>query len=234
MINHEFNKVKITDGSEIDLYAAFPDRQGNFPAVIVLQETFGMSEHLRDVAEEFRKKGYAVVAPDLYGRITARLSANQIIKPTILLQYAVFIKDGLAADIKASYNWLLRQDKVIKDKVGCAGFFADGRVSFLTDAVLPYLAAVACFESGIGNFTGNASCLDSLLLFYGNEPEIQSTQSKVYDQINALKYPHHKYVSENVKAVNDNQSGNEDSAYSSFAAKKDRALTLSFFEKCLK
>ena len=234
MINHEFNKVKIADGSEIDLYAAFPDRCGNFPAVIILQETFGISEHLRDVAEKFRRKGYAVVAPDLYGRITARLSANQIIKPAILPQYAVFIKDGLAADVKASYNWLLQQDKVIKDRIGCAGFFSDGRVSFLADTVLSHLAAAAYFENGIGNFTGNAARLDSIMLFYGNEHEIQSTRSNVYDQINALKYPHHKHVSENVKAVNNNQFCNEDSAYSLFAAKKDWALTLSFFERCLK
>jgi carboxymethylenebutenolidase len=234
MINHKFNKVKVADGSEIDLYAAFPDRRGNFPAAILLQETFGISEHLRDVAEAFRKKGYAVVAPDLYGRITARLSTNQIIKSTILPQYAVFIKNGLAADIKASYNWLLQQDKVIKDKIGCAGFFSDGRVSFLADTILPHLAAAAFFENGIGDFTGNAPCLDSIMLFYGNEPEIQSTHNKVYDQVNALKHTHHKHVYEYITAGDNNQSCKEHSGYSSFAAKKDWALTLSFFEDRLK
>jgi carboxymethylenebutenolidase len=234
MINHGFNKVKVADGSEIDLYAAFPDRRRNFPAVILLQETFGVSEHLRDVAEEFRKKGYAVVAPDLYGRITARLSTNQIIRPTIPPQYAVFIKDGLAADIKASYNWLLQQDNVIKDKIGCAGFFSNGRVSFLADTALPYLAAAACFENGTGNFRGNAPCLDSILLFYGNEPEIQSTHNKVYDQVNALKHTHHKHACEYITAGDNNQSGKEHSGYSSLAAKEDWIMTLSFFEDCLK
>ncbi|HMG11298.1 MAG TPA: dienelactone hydrolase family protein [Mucilaginibacter sp.] len=224
----------MADSSEIDLYAAFPERQGDFPAVILLQETFGIPEHLRDVAEEFRKKGYAVVAPDLYGRITTRLSADQIIKPTILPRYAVFIKDGLAADIKASYNWLLQQDKVIKDKIGCAGFFSDGRVSFLAETVLPYLTAAAYFENGIGNFTGNASCLDGIMLFYGNEPEIQSTHSKVYDQVNALKRRYHKHVDEFITADDNNQSGNEHSGYSSLAAKEDWIMTLSFFEDCLK
>jgi len=234
MINHEFNKVKIADGSEIDLYAAFPDRRGDFPAVIILQEVFGIPEPMRDVAEKFCKKGYAVVAPDLFRRIAGRLSANQIVKPAIVPQYAVFIKDGLAADVKASYNWLLQQDKVIKDKIGCAGFFSDGRVSFLAGTIQPNLAAAACFEIGTGNFTGNSPCLDSIMLFYGNEQEIQFTQSRVYDQVNALGSPYHKHVSENVNAVNNNQCCNEDSAYSSFAAKKDWALTLSFFEKCLK
>ncbi len=173
MINHEFNKVKVADGSEINLYAAFPDRRGNFPALIILQEAFGISEPMRAVAEAFRKKGYAVVAPDLFRRITARLSADQLVKPATLPPYAVFIKDGLAADIKAVYNWLLQQDKVIKNKIGCAGFFSDGRVSFLADT---------------------AACLDNIMLFYGNE----------------------------------------DSNYSLYAAKKDWALTLSFFEHCLK
>jgi len=218
MINHEFNKIKVADGSEIDLYAAFPDRSGNFPAVIILQETFGISEHLSDVAEEFRKKGYAVVAPDLYGRITARLCANQIIKPVILPEYAVFIKDGLTADIKAAYHWLLQQDKVIKDKIGCAGFFADGRLSFLAEMTLPYLAA---------------SRLDSILLFYGNESERQSTHRKVYDQVNTLKYTRHQRACEFITA-DDHQSDKEHSGYSSLAAKEDWIMTLSFFEDRLK
>jgi carboxymethylenebutenolidase len=234
MINHGFNKVKVADGSEIDLYAAFPDHRGDFPAVILLQEAFGISEHMLDVAEEFRKKGFAVVAPDIYSRITRRLSTNQIVKPAIHPQYAVFIKDGLAADVKASYRWLLQQDQIIKDKIGCAGFFSDGRVSFLADTVLPHLAATACFENGIGNFTGNAPCLDSIMLFYGNEQEMQSTQSKVYDQVSALKHAQPKHVSENIQAVDNDQSCKEDPGCSSFAAINDWALTLSFFEDYLK
>jgi carboxymethylenebutenolidase len=174
------------------------------------------------------------VAPDLYSRITARLKANQIVKRAILPQYAIFIKDGLAADVKASYNWLLKQDKVIKDQIGCAGFFSDGRVSFLTDTVLPHLLAAAWFENGIGNFTGNAHCLDSIMLFYGNEPEIQSTHNEIYDQVNALKHANHKHLFEYITAVDHNQSCKEPSGYSSFAAKEDWALALSFFEDCLK
>jgi dienelactone hydrolase len=95
MNNHEFNKIKVADGSEIDLYAAFPTRRGSFPALIILQETFGISDHLCAVAEAFRKKGYAVAAPDLYGRLMAKLDTHQVIKPAILPPYAVFVKPQL-------------------------------------------------------------------------------------------------------------------------------------------
>ena len=66
MKNHEFNAVKISDGTEIELYAAFPEGGGKFPAIIVIQEAFGVTGHIRDISERLCSEGYAVVSPDIF------------------------------------------------------------------------------------------------------------------------------------------------------------------------
>lgn len=76
MTNHEFNTVAVADGTEMGLYVAFPEGQGSFPAIIVLQEGFGLTQHIRNVAERLCKEGYAVVAPELYHRTGHRVEAS--------------------------------------------------------------------------------------------------------------------------------------------------------------
>ncbi|HEY0298480.1 MAG TPA: dienelactone hydrolase family protein, partial [Arachidicoccus sp.] len=68
MKNHDFNTITVADGTEMELYTAFPDGAGPFPAIIVLQEAFGVTAHIRKVAEGYCKEGYAVVSPDLFHR----------------------------------------------------------------------------------------------------------------------------------------------------------------------
>ena len=49
-------------------YLAEPIGTGIFPAVVVLQEIFGVNAHIRDVTERFAKNGYMAIAPALYHR----------------------------------------------------------------------------------------------------------------------------------------------------------------------
>ena len=49
-------------------YYAMPGTGGPFPIVVVIQEIFGVHEHIKDVCRRFAKAGYLAVAPDLHGR----------------------------------------------------------------------------------------------------------------------------------------------------------------------
>jgi carboxymethylenebutenolidase len=60
-------KVKVKDG-EIPAYHAHPATGGPFAAVVVIQEIFGVHEHIKDVVRRFAKLGYFAVAPALYAR----------------------------------------------------------------------------------------------------------------------------------------------------------------------
>jgi carboxymethylenebutenolidase len=51
---------------ELDGYLALPDGDLPFPAVIVIQEIWGLDDHIKDVARRFANEGYVALAPDLY------------------------------------------------------------------------------------------------------------------------------------------------------------------------
>ena len=71
-----------SDGFEFDAYCceAEGDARGG---VIVVQEIFGVNEHIRDVVERFAALGYTTIAPSLYDRWNKGL--REIITQTIQL-----------------------------------------------------------------------------------------------------------------------------------------------------
>jgi carboxymethylenebutenolidase len=60
-------KMPVADGS-IPAYRAMPDKGGPFPTVLVIQEIFGVHEHIKDVCRRLAKAGYFAIAPELYAR----------------------------------------------------------------------------------------------------------------------------------------------------------------------
>ena len=60
-------KIPVRDG-EIPAYRAMPARGKNFPVALVVQEIFGVHEHIKDICRRFAKLGYLGIAPELYAR----------------------------------------------------------------------------------------------------------------------------------------------------------------------
>jgi carboxymethylenebutenolidase len=63
---HEL-KIPVPDG-EIPAYHAHPAKGKNFPIILVVQEIFGVHEHIRDLCRRLAKSGYYAIAPALYAR----------------------------------------------------------------------------------------------------------------------------------------------------------------------
>src|ERR1051325_9605718 len=57
---------------DLEAYLARPSGDGPFPAVIVIQEAFGLVDHIEDVTRRFAAEGYLALAPDLYTHDTVR------------------------------------------------------------------------------------------------------------------------------------------------------------------
>jgi len=55
-------------GGEMPGYRAMPKAGKSFPVVLVVQEIFGVHEHIKDVCRRFAKLGYLAIAPELYAR----------------------------------------------------------------------------------------------------------------------------------------------------------------------
>src|SRR5579871_421237 len=60
-------KIPVQDGT-VPAYRAAPDKGGPFPTVLVVQEIFGVHEHIKDVCRRLGKLGYLAIAPEMYSR----------------------------------------------------------------------------------------------------------------------------------------------------------------------
>src|SRR6476661_810738 len=60
-------RIPVKDG-EIPAYRAMPAGGRELPLLLVVQEIFGVHEHIRDVCRRLAKLGYMAVAPELYAR----------------------------------------------------------------------------------------------------------------------------------------------------------------------
>src|SRR5262245_4047634 len=70
----------------IPAYRAHPQSGGPFPVVIVVQEIFGVHEHIRDVCRRLAKTGYFAVAPALFARqgdVSGMSDIQRIIKEVV-------------------------------------------------------------------------------------------------------------------------------------------------------
>ncbi len=137
------------DGHPMPSYLARPDGDGPFPAVIVLQEIFGVNREVRRIAELFAGAGYAALAINYYHRTHPDL--NEPYTPEGLQQgFAAagkISRETLRADVAASIAYLEAQPFVRKGKIATIGFCFGGTVAFIT-ATLPGLSAAIPFYGG--------------------------------------------------------------------------------------
>ena len=102
-------------------YLARPD--GDAPGVVVIQEWWGLNDHIKDIAERFAAAGFAALAPDLY-RGQVATEPDEARKLAMELQFPQAIKD-----IQGAADYLLAQPFVQPKKVGVVGFCMGGRLT---------------------------------------------------------------------------------------------------------
>jgi carboxymethylenebutenolidase len=144
-------EVKIpTSGGDIPAYRAMPNSGGPFPVVLVVQEIFGVHEHIKDVCRRLAKLGYLAIAPELYARqgdVSKMTDINEIISKVVSK-----VPDAqVMADLDATVAWAEKSGKGEVDKLGITGFCWGGRVVWLYAAHSPRLkAGVAWYGRLVG------------------------------------------------------------------------------------
>ncbi len=131
--------IPVRDG-EIPGYSAMPEKGGKFPVIVVIQEIFGVHEHIRDVCRRFAKLGCLAVAPELYARQgdVSRLSDIQQIIETIVSK----VSDAqVLSDIDATIAWAQASGKGDISRLGITGFCWGGRIVWLYAAHNPRITA---------------------------------------------------------------------------------------------
>ena len=132
-------KIPVADG-EIPGYRAMPDKGGPFPVVLVVQEVFGVHEHIQDICRRFGKLGYLAVAPELYARqgdVSKMANTSDIVTKVVSK-----VPDAqVMADLDATAAWAQKSGKGNASKLGITGFCWGGRIVWLYAAHNPRLKA---------------------------------------------------------------------------------------------
>ncbi|WP_414583046.1 dienelactone hydrolase family protein [Scytonema sp. PCC 10023] len=144
-------KIPVKDG-EIPAYRAMPATGKNFPIVLVIQEIFGVHEHIQDVCRRFAKLGYVAIAPELFVRQgdVSKLSSVDEIR-----QVVAKVPDAqVLSDLDATTEWAVKSAQGNAGKLGITGFCWGGRITWLYSAHNPKVkAGVAWYGRLVGDAT---------------------------------------------------------------------------------
>lgn len=109
-------------------YYAMPGAGGPFPVVVVIQEVFGVHEHIKDVARRFAKAGYLAIAPELFvrqGNAGAYTEAGKLIAEVV----SKASDAQVLADLDATVAWAAAHGGDTA-RLGITGFCWGGRTTW--------------------------------------------------------------------------------------------------------
>ncbi|KMZ11573.1 Dienelactone hydrolase family [Candidatus Burkholderia humilis] len=150
-------------------YLALP-KTGTGPAVIILQEIFGVNAHIRSVADQYAADGYVALALDVFWRTQPRVElgyegadrekAMELLQKTNL--------DAAVADVGAATN-ALRAPPEVTGKVAAIGYCFGGRLADLAAAQGTIDVGVAYYGGGIQNALDKADQIKAPMQFHYGE-----------------------------------------------------------------
>ena len=144
------------NGGSCEGYLALPPG-GAGPGLIVIQEWWGLVDHIKDVADRFAAEGFVALAPDLYhGEATTSPDDAGRLMMALNIERA-------GKDLKGAADFLLGHDAVVPKKVGALGFCMGGQLALYAATEHPEIAA----------------CVD----FYGIHPEVKPDFRKLRGKV---------------------------------------------------
>ncbi len=147
-------RIPVPDG-EIPAYRAMPEGGGPFPAILVIQEIFGVHEHIRDVCRRLAKNGYYAIAPALYvrqGDVGPMDDVQQILREVV----ARVPDPQVMADLDATVAFATASGDADAGRLGITGFCWGGRIVWLYAATNPQVkAGVAWYGRLVGDGSAN-------------------------------------------------------------------------------
>jgi carboxymethylenebutenolidase len=221
--------------SEMGAYIARPE-SGRAPGLIVLQEAFGVNDHIKDVAKRFAQQGYLAIAPELFHRTAPPGFAPDYGDFASLAPHMQGLStDGIAEDVRAAFSWLIQDAQCDRERIGSIGFCMGGRGSFIANAQLPLKAAVSFYGGGIApnllEFVPEES--GPMLFFWGGlDTHIPPEQRRAV--VDAMASAGKQCISVEVSDVGHGFFCDARQAYNANAARQAWALTISFLATYLK
>ena len=153
-------KVPTPDG-QMPAYRAMPATGSDFPTILVVQEIFGVHEHIKDICRRLAKQGFFAIAPELYARQGDPSKYTDISK--LITEIVSKVPDQqVLADLDATVAYAKSTGKAETTRLGITGFCWGGRIVYMYAAHNPAVrAGVAWYGvTAKGFVTGDRSPLD--------------------------------------------------------------------------
>ncbi|MFM7965207.1 MAG: dienelactone hydrolase family protein [Betaproteobacteria bacterium] len=171
--------VKNTRNEQFDAYVSLPPT-GRGPGLVILQEIFGVNEHIRAVADQYAADGYCVIAPDIFWREGRKIELAydpQGFERGLGLLGKLDI-DQTAIDLQATVT-ALKQQSACTGKVGSLGFCMGGLLSFIAAAEAGVDTAVCYYGGGIHQHLDRAKKIRCPVLFHFADQDAYIPQQAV-------------------------------------------------------
>jgi carboxymethylenebutenolidase len=131
-------------GGQTGGYLSIPEK-GSGPGVVVIQEWWGLVDHIKQVCDRFASEGFVALAPDLFHGKTTK-SPDEAGK----LMMAMRI-DEAERDLSAAVDYLSNHESVTSERVGVVGFCMGGALALYTATKNPKIGACVVFYGGHPN-----------------------------------------------------------------------------------
>jgi carboxymethylenebutenolidase len=217
--------VKYPSGTaQIEGFLVKPTGSGRFPAVVIIHENRGLTDHIRDVARRFAAEGFVAFAPDLLSRRGGTASMKTPNEATAALTRLSII-DGMN-DVREGVNFISKDPSVDAQKVAVVGFGWGGWRSFMAASQVPTVSKLVVFY-GITPDAGLDKIRASVLAHYAaRDRGITGNSQWTAREMKKLGKNFTFYIYDNTDAGFFNDTGGE--RYNAEAAKQAWARTLQF------
>ena len=140
------------EGQDMVCYVShpLPGAGTNFPAIIVVQEAFGVTRHIEKVCDRYAQEGYVAIAPAIYHRAHPNPKLGYDEMPAVQRYMGALRDDELVEDINEVIRWTQSDQfrRTNGQKVGIVGYCVGGRITYLAATGCPGLSAASVYYGG--------------------------------------------------------------------------------------
>jgi len=234
MEKKQFNPIKMTDGSVIDVWVTWPDEKERHPAILLLDEGFGINAHMRSVAERLSREGYVVFVPDLYHRLGRQMQLSYGDTGWVKSCVESIRTEDLMADLQTTLSAMEALHFVDRNKIGSLGFCYGGRYSLLANSLFPLSAGVSFYGIGVEKFLSASFGPGSPHLFFWGGQDAVNPPDLVAHFQQTLAEGGRDFTSVTISYAGGGFFCEERSSYHPLAARQAWGHTISFLDYLLK
>lgn len=174
------------DGVTVRAYLVGQQSKAKRPAIIVVQEWWGLNEHIQDIARRYAQEGYIAIVPDLYSRLGNKVVPNNKPDEAGKLMGALKLEDGLK-DLQATVAYLQTLPEADASRIGVTGFCMGGTYALMLPCVSREIKAAVPFYGQVPNPNAPIKDLACPVLYIYGEDDGWITKTDVQRLANALK-----------------------------------------------